>query len=289
MIGLLLPVAAGIQGGPMSASAPTVLGFIAILCVVTISVFGGLLGGIRRNGGKVLAHTFDLPELLMSIVLIGCFIALIVRGAARTMSDTPPSVSLDQIIPNALFFVILTAGVAAFLRFRGIRVWRALGCDRVPLLRAFALGAGLVIATVPLIAFASVAMQIALQQKAHEQELIALFRETAVAGNQRGVMKILLAGAVIAPVCEEFLFRGFFYAVLKRYIGPVASAVFTAALFAAVHLNVSALPSLFILALCLIVAYEASGSLLVPVTMHAVFNGSQLGFLYYVSTHGLPA
>ena len=80
------------------------------------------------------------------------------------------------------------------------------------------------------------------------------------------------------------MFRGFFYVVFKRYVGAPVSALFTAALFAAFHVNLTAFPGLFVLALCFTIAFEATGSLVVPMTMHALFNGAQLGLLYLMST-----
>jgi membrane protease YdiL (CAAX protease family) len=44
-------------------------------------------------------------------------------------------------------------------------------------------------------------------------------------------------------------------------------------LFALVHHHVGSLVPLFVLALGLTTAYEATGCLLVPVFMHAIFNG----------------
>ena len=45
---------------------------------------------------------------------------------------------------------------------------------------------------------------------------------------------------------------------------------------------------LFLLALCFVIAYEATGSLLVPITMHALFNAGQLIALYITVTKNLP-
>ena len=110
-----------------------------------------------------------------------------------------------------------------------------------------------------------------------------------MAAVKAAIGQIFFAGAVIAPICEEFLFRGFFYVVFKRYLGAVASAVLTSALFAAFHVNLAAFPSLFALALCFTIAYEATGSLLVPITMHALFNGAQLAYLLHITQAAAPA
>ncbi len=253
------------------------------LSIFTCVIFGGLLGGIRHEGGRVRAKTYDLPELLISLVLGGFFIALVVKSVMRPGTDDAPKVTLDQVLPNAALFAIMFIGIALFLRFRGINITRALGLDRVPVVRAVAIGFGLIVAAFPLVLCAGFLMQSVLRQEAQEQELVTLFRQVAHESNRTAVGQIFFAGAVVAPICEEFLFRGFFYIAFKRYFGAVASALLTSALFAAFHVNLAAFPSLFLLALCFVIAFETTGSLLVPITMHAIFNGAQLGYLYYMT------
>ena len=239
---------------------------------------------MRHEGGKIRAKTYDFPELLISLVLGGFFAALVVKSALTSGTDAAPKVTLDQVLPNALFFVVVLVAISGFLWFRGIDVRVATGLGRVPIVRALAIGLGLVVAAFPLVMCASLIMQIVLRQGAQEQELVTLFKNAAHDSNSAGVTRILIAGAVVAPICEEFLFRGFFYVVFKRYIGAPLSALITSALFAAFHVNLTAFPSLVLLALCLTIAFEATGSLLVPVTMHALFNGAQLGLLYLLTT-----
>lgn len=257
--------------------------FVGGLSVFTCVVFGSLLGGMWQEGGKMRAKTFDLPELLVSIVLGGAFAALVVKSVTSAGQADAVKVTLDQVLPNALFFVIMVIGIAAFLAYRGIDVRVAMGLDRVPIVRAIATGLGLVLAAFPLVLCASLITQMVLRQDAQEQELVSLFRQAAQQSNRGGLTKILVAGAVIAPICEEFLFRGFFYVVFKRYLGTLGSTLLTSALFAAFHGSLTAFPSLFVLALLFTIALEATGSLVVPITMHALFNGANLGVLYFIS------
>ncbi len=252
--------------------------------IFTCAIYGALIGGMRHEGGKIRAKTFDLPELLVSIVLAGFFIALVVKTSLAPATADAPKITMEQVLPNAAFFLILLVGITGFLWYRGIDVRIAMGLTRLPLARAIFTGLGLIIAAFPLVVCASLIMQFVLKQQAQEQELVTLFRHAAQESNRSGVATIFLAGAVVAPVCEEFLFRGFFYVVFKRYLGPVGSALLISALFAAFHVNLTAFPALFVLALCLTIAFEATGSLIVPMTMHALFNGAQLAFLYFLST-----
>lgn len=266
----------------MSAAENNALLALSTLTIITFVVFGKLLARIRHQGGKVRERIFDLPEFLVCIVLVGFFSALIAKTLLRAGAEVGPKITIQQVLPNALFFVVLAVGLSGFLKFRGIQLTTAFGLDRLTLPRAVSLGLGLILASAPLVFAGSIVMQLFLRQQAQEQELVTLFKEVSRASNRSGVAEIFLAGAVIAPICEEFL-RGLFYATFKRYLGPVASALLTAGLFAAFHLNLTSLPSLFILALCFTIAYEAFGSLLIPMTMHALFNVTQLAILYLLT------
>ena len=253
------------------------------LSIFTVAIYGSLVGGMRQEGGKIRAKTFDLPELLVSLVLGGFFAMLVVQSVMTAGTASEPKVTLDQVLPNSLFFVAMFAVITAFLWFRGIDIRVAMGLNRVPIIRAMAIGLGLIVAAFPIVMCASLITQLVLRQNAQEQELVTLFKQATQQSNSTGVSHIFIAGAVIATICEEFLFRGLFYTVFKRYIGAFSSALITSLLFAAFHSSLTAFPSLFLLALCFTIAFEATGSLVVPITMHAIFNSVQLGALYFVS------
>ena len=84
------------------------------------------------------------------------------------------------------------------------------------------------------------------------------------------------AAVIAAPLTEELLFRGLLYGVCKRFTDSWFAALVTSLLFASVHLHVGSFIPLFALALILVAVYEITGSLLVPIVMHALFNGLML-------------
>ncbi|MGA7128076.1 MAG: CPBP family intramembrane glutamic endopeptidase, partial [Chthoniobacterales bacterium] len=108
------------------------------------------------------------------------------------------------------------------------------------------------------------------------QEVIQIF-ETASTAAQR--IPIILLAVVIAPVAEELAFRGYLYGVIKRYFGAVPALILSGILFALIHLNLPSFFPLLMLASAFALAYELSGSLLVPMTMHATFNALSLVLL----------
>jgi membrane protease YdiL (CAAX protease family) len=86
---------------------------------------------------------------------------------------------------------------------------------------------------------------------------------------------------VIAPFAEEFIFRFFLYGVLKRYFGRGIGLILNALLFGAVHVHLPSLGPLFVLGSCFTLAYEWTGSILVSMTMHALFNFISLSALAF--------
>lgn len=82
---------------------------------------------------------------------------------------------------------------------------------------------------------------------------------------------LLLAGAVLAPIGEELLFRGVLYGGLRRY-GVIVATIASAGIFGLVHgINV-VLPAAIIIGVVTAVFYEKSGSIWPAVLTHGVNN-----------------
>jgi membrane protease YdiL (CAAX protease family) len=78
----------------------------------------------------------------------------------------------------------------------------------------------------------------------------------------------------VAPVAEEFFFRGFFYGALRTRFSFLAAAVIDGVVFGAVHAptGIQAVPPLIVLGFAFCVAYEATGSILPGIVLHALNN-----------------
>ncbi len=79
--------------------------------------------------------------------------------------------------------------------------------------------------------------------------------------------------AVIPPVCEETLCRGFVLSSLRERFGVRTAVIVSALLFAALHLDVYRLPSTFLAGIVLGFILVRTGSLLASILCHAAFNG----------------
>jgi len=90
---------------------------------------------------------------------------------------------------------------------------------------------------------------------------------------------------VIAPVAEEFIFRGMLYPLVKQLGSPRYALFGISALFAEIHLNAPTLVPLFVFALALTWLYEKTDNLLAPITAHALFNATNLAMLLWQIQH----
>ena len=84
---------------------------------------------------------------------------------------------------------------------------------------------------------------------------------------------------VLAPVAEEFIFRGLLYPFIKQLGYPRAALVGISLVFALIHDDAAAFVPLFVLALALTWLYEKTDNLLAPITAHALFNAANLALL----------
>lgn len=102
------------------------------------------------------------------------------------------------------------------------------------------------------------------------QEVVKAFTEA-----QSPVLLVLLSAmaVVVAPLTEEVLFRGYLYPVAKRFVGRLPAILFGSLIFAVAHNNAMALIPLFTLGVLLTLAYEFTGSLWAPISIHVLFNG----------------
>jgi membrane protease YdiL (CAAX protease family) len=81
-----------------------------------------------------------------------------------------------------------------------------------------------------------------------------------------------IVGGILGPVAEEVFFRGILYGFLRRW-GVIVAIVFSTLIFVLCHPIHHGIPVTRLLGgILFAVAYEISGSLMVPITIHALGN-----------------
>jgi membrane protease YdiL (CAAX protease family) len=105
-------------------------------------------------------------------------------------------------------------------------------------------------------------------------------------GANQGTVGLIAAGFMVvcvAPVAEEFFFRGFFYRALRTRYSIVAAAAIDGFLFGVIHYDFSGadallfVPPLAILGFLFCLVYERTGSLYPVIAMHALNNAIAFG------------
>lgn len=128
----------------------------------------------------------------------------------------------------------------------------------------------------PLITFAYVAWTLLLESwgiEAPDQELVLQIQNQELSW---ALLFQALIITVLVPTCEELLFRAFTYRGLKRWMPRWSAALLSALIFALLHFNLASFIPLLLLGWWLAYSYERTGSLLVPIFIHAIFNTNTL-------------
>jgi hypothetical protein len=102
-----------------------------------------------------------------------------------------------------------------------------------------------------------------------EQQSVETFRQF---NQSYTIFGFMLQAVIVFPVIEELFFRGFLLTFLKNYTSVWPAIILSAGVFAFAHLNLGAVLPLWFLGIILGMAYEHTGSLLVPIGIHACFN-----------------
>ena len=257
-----------------------VFGVLSLLYVLaSLYVYTSLIHQISARkpgsvGANAPARTFGLPEAILAALLILFLLLSIGASVSRPSLDF----SKDTLLWNFILMVFLVLFIVTFLQLRGLDVGSLGGFYRISFLRVLSTGAILLFFAYPLILWSDIITQRLFGGGSSRQNIVEFFSGPRTL-DQR-IMIIVFAIAV-APVIEEFLFRFFLYNVIKRYFGRLIGVTFSALLFAAAHAHFPSFVPLFVLGSCFAIAYEWSGSILVAMTMHSLFNSLTLTALAF--------
>ena len=273
---------------PLTLDSPQLfwLGLLSTLGIpLGFWYYGRLTMRLRRDGGEVSTGALGMPDLIASAML-ATFLAVIALAAFHQSSQGELVMNRDVVLAGGGFQVGLAAIVAIFLAVRRVRMRDVVHPGQLSLAGVVWQSVIMLLCAIPVVLAFGVVTYLLPKDMRAEQEMVKLFQDVSSSGNFEMIILISLTAVIVAPICEEFIFRGYFYPIWKRYFGAAGSAVLASTLFALMHANLASLPALFALAMCFTLAFEATGSLAVPVIMHALFNGLNLAMLY-LRAHGM--
>lgn len=205
------------------------------------------------------------------------------RGGSMGMLGNPFNIVTDA-LTDPLTLAVMLAGMQLALGFIGIRQIRAANRSglqhppgvRADRRRAISLG---VVGGVTMIGL-GIAYAMGLETLLGHSAPSPWDEIQKLSGEAKVVL--LLFGAVGAPVAEELFFRGFLFSLFQREGYPWSGMLFSSALFAAIHFSDPYnIPGILLFGFVLAWLYRQTGSLVAPITAHAVNNGSALAFMMF--------
>ena len=250
--------------------------YVVVSAYVYISLIHQISAREEPNpfGVDAAPRTFGLPEAILSTVLI----VFLLLNISASVSHPSIDFSAPTLLGNFLVMLFVVLFIVAFLQLRGFDVGALAGFSKISFLRVLSTGAILLFFAYPLILWSDIITQRLFGGGSSRQNIVEFFSGSRTI--EQRIMIIVFAIA-IAPVIEEFLFRFFLYNVIKRYLGRLVGVTFSAVLFAAAHAHFPSFVPLFVLGSCFAIAYEWSGSILIAMTMHSLFNSLTLAALAF--------
>jgi hypothetical protein len=232
---------------------------------------------------KVGPKPWDIPELILtaSALLVVFLLSNAFYWLVAIVTHHAVTQLVSLVITTEVFLRVGILVVCAdFMRRRNLNLSSAFGLRALPPLDAISWGIVFGLASIPpvqLLIVTSEKLFRAVGFKPSEQPIAALFATT----DSRLLLSLLVVFAVvIAPMFEEVFFRGFAYPTLKQRLGAWPAMLIVSAIFALSHAHLPSLVPLFALAIGLALAYELTGSLFVPIGMHALFNAVMVAKLF---------
>jgi membrane protease YdiL (CAAX protease family) len=243
------------------------LAVLVVLTAVSLRFYLPLAGRVLVRGeGRVGDAWVGTIDGLVAIVLVAWF-AMMGRNALSGEGNR--AVEFGHILSGAVIYASLVIFLAGLLVYRDRRPVDVFGLGALGFTRALWRSLLMLAAAYPLLMLVQAMVYGAAGAEMSPQDVVQFLQN---AETPRDRLAVLAMAVVVAPVAEEMIFRGYLYPVGKKYAGAFASMVVTSLLFAVLHGHAGSIPALFTLAMCLGLAYEKSGTLIVPMIMHAVFN-----------------
>ena len=172
-----------------------------------------------------------------------------------------------------------------FLRRHQVGWREAFGFRGPGLKHALLMAIGFIIVVLPVVLLLQAVSVKTLEKLGWPPENEAAVRLFTDAKSWRTTVYLGVFAVVIAPVAEEFIFRGMLFPFIKQLGWPKLAWFGTSFLFALIHLNAPTFVPLFVFALALTWLYERTDNLLAPITAHALFNATNLAMLLWQIQH----
>lgn len=236
--------------------------------------------------GLVPSRPYGWQDLLL-VAALGLTQIYLMQTPAGDNADA--GVTSAAIVAGMVFQLIVCIGLLLYLsRLRGLNPAELFGLQHLhwrSMFKVVLIFALICLTTVLFVAYLTNDWLKQIWPDIKPQSLVSQFQDSKSLGFK---MLIVVTAVVVAPLAEEIIFRGLVYGVLKRYTDAPFAALSSSLMFAIVHMHIGSLMPLWVLAVLFCIAYEISGSLLVPMLLHMIFNGTSILLMLFMDPSTVP-
>ncbi|EDY85089.1 CAAX amino terminal protease family [Verrucomicrobiia bacterium DG1235] len=184
-------------------------------------------------------------------------------------ADRPMLISLAE---NLGMQFGMLAAFLAFLKITYHQDFTLVSPNRAPITKAISIGLKWLLIAYPIMIGVNLLSRTILNAQGFEQVIQDPIRMVQEGGTrlEQGVIYAMIV--LVAPICEEFVFRGAIFRYLHHRLPLYGAIALSAALFALLHSNLYSFAPLMVIGCTLALAYRESGSLVSAISFHAAFN-----------------
>lgn len=172
--------------------------------------------------------------------------------------------------PGILWVYFLALKPRAIKLFEGVRL--RFKVDRNGPFKLIMYGVFTWMAAIPCVVVAYLLAAKYLGSQGSSNPVISFVMQAARNNSVAAAVIFYVTLGVLAPICEEILFRGFLYTALRRYWGILPSMLLSAALFAGIHLDAGGFLPLMTLGMLFAFTLEKTRSILPCMVAHGLWN-----------------
>ncbi|MDD2600175.1 MAG: type II CAAX endopeptidase family protein [Kiritimatiellae bacterium] len=226
------------------------------------------------------ARSFALPVAALALVTTLGFtvpVELMGSGGAQ-LPESGRLVAGSLVYAGAAALVVLFAGMVSRSTLSQLFTSPE-SCFKVSLLKGVVYG----VAAIPPIILVTVITGTVIKElglEAEGQSVIEWLTNPQTTVLTR--IAIVFCAVVVAPVIEEVIFRGILFPAVLKGRGFLFSALLVGCVFSLIHFHAPSFLSILLLNVFFCAGYAATGSLVTPIVMHMVFNGSATCFALLV-------
>ena len=261
-------------GNPPPGMVAAGLFFLMLICVGIAADVGLVLHWMKRPVRVPELASRALPPHLV-MIFFGIAIGFYLLASWLYLLLFPSGeIAPHTVIFQTLLFHLPVLGLLGLLfHFAGVRGRELFGLHWKKAPALLGLSVIFYLAALPLLWLSSVLYQILLHQFGCDfylQDIAQILTAPATWPVRAGLFFITI---IVAPVFEEVVFRGILLPFMIRRAGFWPGIILVSIVFGGMHLHLPSFLPLFLLSVMFSLAYARTQSLLVPIGMHALFNG----------------